>query len=65
MPVLSACKKALSNDNSRPRLSTVLLVVCCFFENSQDDSGWLRIIDILAYLKEGDSYGAKQGQAPV
>ncbi len=23
------------------------------------------LIDILAYLKEGDSYGAKQGQTPV
>jgi hypothetical protein len=24
-----------------------------------------RDLDILAYLKEGDSYGAKQGQAPA
>ena len=25
----------------------------------------LGALDILAYLKEGDSYGAKQGQAPA
>ena len=35
------------------------------FEDTIPDETTITVIDILAHLKEGDSYGAKQEQAPA